>query len=217
MEFAEELSIVRWESMYQLPSCDEQFGFYQGNMERLIDQCFPFKTVTRHSSDKPWVTDSFRQLIKKRQRARMSGNTTLAKQLRNKVIREAKRLRYQFYQSKIAALDESSSKDWWKQMKVLMGLHKGGDSEMVSLANRHTDGDIQALVNMVNDFLVSVSSDMPRLTGNHPVFQLQEPLPAAFIISVGGTMAALRKVKVNKATGPDDIPTSQNPSDYHER
>ena len=86
-----------------------------------MDQCFPFKTVTRHSSDKPWVTDSFRQLIKKRQRARMSGNTTLAKQLRNKVNREAKRLRHQFYQSKIAALDESSSKDWWKQMKVLMG------------------------------------------------------------------------------------------------
>ena len=82
----------------------------------------------------------------------------------------------------------------------------GGDSEMVSLANRHTDGDIQALVNRVNDFLVSVSSDMPRLTGNHPVFQLQEPLPAAFSISVGGTMAALRKVKVNKATGPDNIP-----------
>ena len=66
--------------MYQLPSCDEQFGFYQENMERLMDQCFPFKTVTRHSSDKLWMTDSFRQLIKKRQRARMSGNTTLAKQ-----------------------------------------------------------------------------------------------------------------------------------------
>ena len=38
-----------------------------------------------------------------------------------------------------------------------MGLHKGGGSEMVSLASRHTDGDIQALVNRVNDFLVSVS------------------------------------------------------------
>ena len=41
--------------------------------------------------------------------------------------------------------------------------------------------------------LVSVSSDMPRLAASHPVFQLQEPLPAAFSISVEDTMAALRK------------------------
>ena len=33
MEFAEELSIVRWESMYQLPSCDEKFGFYHGEID----------------------------------------------------------------------------------------------------------------------------------------------------------------------------------------
>ena len=32
------------------------------------------KTVTRHSGDKPWVTDLFRSLVRKRQRAHMQGD-----------------------------------------------------------------------------------------------------------------------------------------------
>ena len=37
--------------------------------DQLMCQCFPNKVVTRHSADKPWVTDGFRALVRKRQRA----------------------------------------------------------------------------------------------------------------------------------------------------
>ena len=30
----------------------------------LMCRCFPNKVVTRHSADKPWVTDGFRALVK---------------------------------------------------------------------------------------------------------------------------------------------------------
>ena len=45
----------------------------------LLDTCCLFKTVTRHSTDKPWVTDGFRHLIRQRQRARMVGDVERAK------------------------------------------------------------------------------------------------------------------------------------------
>ena len=206
IRFADELAKVRWEPLYQLPTCEEQFTYYQDTMNRLMNDCFPIKTVTRHSADKPWVTDSFRRLVKRRQQARMSGDQQLAKQLRNQVNREASRLRHQFYQSKVTALEESTSRDWWKHMKSLLGLSSGGKSELINLANRCTDGDMLLLANSINEFLVSVSSDLPRLNKNHYIFQLQEPLPDALTITVADTQQALSKVKINKATGPDLVP-----------
>ena len=74
MTFASALCRVRWEYMYAMDSCEQQFQFFQETMTELIDTCFPMTTVQRHSSDKPWVTDPFRHLIRQRQRARMSGD-----------------------------------------------------------------------------------------------------------------------------------------------
>ena len=206
IHFADQLSRVHWEPLYRFEYCADQFTFYQEVMDKLMNDCFPFRSVTRHSGDKPWVTDSFRQLVRRRQRARMSGDKCQANQLRNKVNREATRLRHQFYQSKILDLEDSSSKDWWKHMKALMGISSGGTKELVGLANRHTDGNIPALANKINDFLVSVSSGLTRLTQDHGVFDLQEPLPDAYTVTVANTQKALSEVKTRKATGPDQIP-----------
>ena len=91
-------------------------------------------------------------------------------------------------------------------MKTLMGGSTNGVSELQGLANQHTYGDLQELANTVNNFLVSVSSDMPKLTPDHHIFQITEQLPAEFTITVEETEAALDRTKINKATGPDNIP-----------
>ena len=44
----------------------------------------------------------------------MSGDLNQAKILRNKVNRAASKLKYNFYQTQIAAMHESGSHDWWK-------------------------------------------------------------------------------------------------------
>ena len=51
----------------------------------LMDKLFTNKVVTRHTADKPWVTDYFRCLIRKRQRAFMRGDKCEYKVLRNEV------------------------------------------------------------------------------------------------------------------------------------
>ena len=98
-----------------MATCEEQSNFFQRTMEELLmDTHFPYKSVTRHTADKPWVTDYFRHLIRQRQRALMSGELDEPRRLRNLVNRTAPKLRQRFYQSKIAALKETSSNDWWK-------------------------------------------------------------------------------------------------------
>ena len=90
-------------------------------------------------------------------------------------------------------------------MKPLLGASSGSRNEMQGLANKYTDGDWDSLVNSINGFFVPVCEDLPRLQSSHPIFAADEPLPAEFIISVTDTEVALEKVKVNKATGPDNI------------
>ncbi len=87
----------------------------------LMDICFPYKIVTGHSADKPWVTDGFRLLVRKRQKAHMSGNFPQEKILRNKVNRVATKLRYEFYQKHVTALKDTVFRDWRKNLKKLMG------------------------------------------------------------------------------------------------
>ena len=51
-----------------------------------------------------------------------------------------------------------------------------------------------------------MSDHLPRLDKDDNVFTVHEELPDEFIISVDDTGSALRKVKTNQSTGPDNIP-----------
>ena len=163
-----------------------------------MEHCFPIKIVTRHTADKPWITDLFRNLIRKRQRE--------YRILRNMVNRESKKLKFEFYQKHILAISESGSRDWCKNMKKIMGLNGNSNSDMEELAKKTTNGDLAELANFMNDFFLSVSDHLPRLDKDDNVFAVHEELPDEFIISVDDTVSALRKVKTNKSTGPDNIP-----------
>ena len=205
-KFSAMLSAVRWETMFRMRSCEEQFIFYQTVIDQLMCQCFPNKVVTRHSADKPWVTDGFRALVRKRQRAHICGDLAQARLFRNKVNRAAVRLRKEFYQAKVATLSESSTREWWRHMKSLMGTTSNNDAEMQGLANNPCEGNIEVLANRINEFLVSVSSNLPRLTNDLAVFDVQDEIPAEYVISVMTTENALQHIKVNKAVGPDNVP-----------
>ena len=87
-----------------------------------------------------------------------------------------------------------------------LGNSPGGQNEMLGLVNAFTGGDMDTLVNHMNECFVSTSEDLPRLRATHPIFDIKEPLPAKFTISVSDTKLALDNIKVNKATGPDRIP-----------
>ena len=62
-----------------------------------------------------------------------------------------------------------------------------------------------SLVNCINEFFVSVSEDLPRLQASYSIFDVSDPLPAEYTISVKVTEWPLANVKINKATGRDKI------------
>ena len=56
-----------------------------------------------------------------------------------------------------------------------------------------------------NDFFVSVNEHLPRLDRNNEAFDVEGQLPD-YVIDLTTTLQALRKVKTNKVTGPDNVP-----------
>ena len=63
----------------------------------MLDQYLPRRTATRHTNDKPWITDEFRRLIRRRQYAFTHDDQPLYRRLCNAVNRASKRLRKRYY------------------------------------------------------------------------------------------------------------------------
>jgi len=57
--------------------------------------------------DKPWVTPSFRNVVKSRHRAFLAGNSVLYYRLRNRTQRMANKLRKKYFETKVEQLHAS--------------------------------------------------------------------------------------------------------------
>ncbi len=62
------------------------------------------KDHQNNETDKPWINANLKLLIKKRQKAFTSGDKFLYEMLRNKVNRERKRCRKEYYNRKVRDL-----------------------------------------------------------------------------------------------------------------
>ncbi len=75
-------------------------------------------------------------------------------------------------------------------MKTLMGkkttTHK---SNVQSLANKTTDGNVELLASKMNDFFVSVSEHLPRLNRNNEAFDVDGQLPDEYVIDLTTTLS----------------------------
>ena len=201
----EALLPISWEPLYRASTCEEQYAMFDSIMTRLINTHLPVQQKRRCTTDRPWVTDHFKDLLRKRQSAFKSGNATVYNFYRNKVNRLSKYLQREHYNTKIDSLC-SNSGQWWKDIKQIAGLKSGGDN-LQCLANSKCGGDMAALASKINDFLQSVTSDFVPISQQDDFTNGSSPsVPDNRIISVADVQTKLNKINIKKATGPDNIP-----------
>ena len=68
------------------------------------------------------MSQSLKQLIRRRQRALNQSDQSIFRALRNQVNRERKTCRAKFYKSKVEHLKNCSPAAWWKEVKKLSGM-----------------------------------------------------------------------------------------------
>jgi len=169
-----------------------------------MDRHTPFKTVTVCSTDKPWVTPHFKDLVRSRQGAWKAGDQDSYKYLRNKVNKLGAKLRSHYYQHKVNDLKKSDSRSWWRQVKHLCGLDKPSDN-LQNMADNICDGDSQALAEEINNFFLSICDDLKPLDTS--LIPPQAQVPDEYIIPIETVEKLLAGIKTTKAPGPDGIPS----------
>lgn len=205
--FVTELSQVNWTPLYRMELCSDQFEFFQRSLTTLLDEHLPLQKQVKRSTDKPWVTNNYKNLIRKRQRAYKQGNLTLYKYYKNKVNKLGKRLRKNYYSLQIDGLLQSNPAQWWKATRNFLGLAptNAPGREFNALINNEYGGDTSAFVQDVNKFLQSVSSHLVPIS-TAPAPAPVGDIPDRYIIGLEEVEEKLMNVKLKKAPGPDGLP-----------
>ena len=98
---------------------------------------------------------------------------------------------------------------WWKTIKLISGLSsKCTNQENMYKTIRYNDQliDSSNLPELINNEFTSFSSDVPAFDQSSADLNLLGPLPEQYTITEYSVYCALQNLKVNKATGPDEIP-----------
>ena len=91
--FANQLASYNWTPFYRLPICDQMVNSFYDLTLPLLDELLPQKVAKRHTNDRPWITDQFRSLIRRRQAAWSSNDLPNYHRLRNKINRMLPKLK----------------------------------------------------------------------------------------------------------------------------
>ena len=105
----------------------------------------------------PWVTSEFRNVIKRRQRAFLSGHFSLYSKFRNQTKGMAISLRKKYFEKKIQSLHSLDPHSW--RTKIKHFLQSPNPNPFRSLHNSHPDVSIAELI---NDFFVGISAGLPQ-------------------------------------------------------
>jgi len=107
-----------------MDTCVEMTEAFYNTVIGLLDYHLPLLTVKRHTTDKPWVTDQFRHLIRCRQHALKTGQTARYRAYRNRVQRMLNTLRRKYYARKMEGLRVSTPRSWWRSVKQVTARHQ---------------------------------------------------------------------------------------------
>ena len=103
-------------------SCDDKANTFEMIINTGLDAIAPTKEKVIITNEPPWVSSSFKNLIRNRQKAFTQGDRMAFRKLRNQVNRERKNLRAKYYDAKVKQLGSCAPATWWKEIKRLSGI-----------------------------------------------------------------------------------------------
>ncbi|KAK2556678.1 hypothetical protein P5673_021229 [Acropora cervicornis] len=126
-----------------------------------------------------WINPSLKCLIAKRQAALHNGDTANFRRLRNKVNRERKVCRANFYKRKVESLKNCSPSVWWKEIKKL-GSMSNPDAQDRNILNslHHLEGTTEMSpgerANHINRTFLSPMEKFEPLSDNPVIINLMK-------------------------------------------
>ncbi|CAH1277576.1 Hypp9703 [Branchiostoma lanceolatum] len=190
----------QWDEVTAEQGTQNKTTAFYSSLQQAIAAHFPLKSVRIHVRDKPWISPSIKASIKSRQRAFNEQKREDWRKLRNKIQREIKTARNQFYNTKVRKLKRENPRAWFKELNVLTGSQR---KEMTVRVEGADPDDHQGIADKINDTLTNITTSLPpRNLSELPAFLPARPPP---MVQPWQLCQKLLEVKTTKAPGPDGI------------
>ena len=160
-----------------MESVEDKWEAYQDTVMEAYHHCFPEKTVQLHPSDAPWVTHRIKRILQQRDRAHRLRNMDRYKRLRNKVIREIRIAKKNYYPSKLQHLKQANISQWYDKLNELTGRSKKQPSSLPFAPNLLPE----EVVEQINTHFSSICQKLPPLDHNNLPAFLPAPTPPVII------------------------------------
>ena len=198
-EFGQWITNHPWTEVLEVQDVHTKWTNFVSITTEAFHHHFPTKSTTMHPSDAPWMTPRIKRLIRQRDRAYHTCPDQY-RRARNKVIREIKAVKANYYPDKIHQLKLSNNRKWFSSIKALCGLEKPS-SPLPCLS--HLTPNVAT--EQINDHFATVCQTLPSLkTSSLPAY-LPAPSPPPNVQEIE-VYKKLLKFKTNRSTTPTDLP-----------
>lgn len=176
---------------------DGNVDVFSSYIEFCVGMIVPAREVTSYPNNKPWITKDVKILINEKKRFINAGDRVQLKALQNQVdakILEEKRV----YKDKVENLFRSNrAKEAWKGLKVLCSSKPKSSTV--------DPEDIESYVNDLNAFYARFDIHNFKEECENLIKVAKERNNARIIITYEDVIQSMRRVKIGKSSGPDNI------------
>ena len=212
----EELQRVDWLSIASLPSIDDAAETFSTQLMSVTNICVSHKQITVRERDAPWITQSIKTLIYKKnqihKRAKSSNSPhdwdTFRKQ-RNELTDAIRRRKNEYmtnFDNEVSSNDNIGTKKWWKLVKNFMSNKGYTSDEIPPIEN---NGQIyysnQEKAKIFNQFFIRQSSIEDNVSDGLPSIPRTDSEITSIELSDQEVEKILHELKPQKAIGPDKV------------
>lgn len=194
-EFSKWCVNKNWSQLYRLSDVNQMVELLNSEITSAYHSCFPEKRVKRSSTDKPWVTQEIKKLIRKRNKLHASGNRERWKKMRNTVVYECRKAE-KAYGEKLSKTVNSDSRSFHKTVRDLISPQRPTTFHI------QNDKGEQVTANDLNEWFAKICRSNPPAETSAFSAKISE-IPVVLPIEV---CRVLEKIPARKATHPADPP-----------
>ncbi|XP_071944778.1 uncharacterized protein [Antedon mediterranea] len=201
-QFGEWITQYPWTEVVNMSNLQEKANAFYSILDVKINKFFPLKSFRLHSSDKSWMNRVVKDLILKRQKCFANeGKSNQWKLYRNRVQLEIKRAKSNFYNEILKSLKSTNPVKWHQGIQLMANKLK--PPPIIQIPNIAPNNDL-AIAQDINVSFSKVSQSKKSLVRQSlPSFLPAENPPQ---LEEWEMFYHLKKVKVSKSAGPDNVP-----------
>ena len=191
---------TEWNSLLSSSNIDEQVDTVTSYISFCVDSIIPTKTITIFPNNKPWVTKELKQVLNKKKRVFYTGTEEEKKEVCREVKRAIKKAKLEYKNKVEASFTTGNLHAAWQGLKNIAAVNCTTSSRKPI----QVDGcSTTSLPNDLNSFFSRFEKD--NNTELKTFISSLHPDDSSITFSREEVVRALKRTKLNTATGPDNI------------